>query len=58
MDKVKAGFFIILTIGALTYVTYSILNWSIMHIVGVLFLGIVMVGLSIWLYREMYHDDE
>jgi hypothetical protein len=58
MQAIKTAIFCVVSIGSLIYVTYFLLQWSITSVIVLLVIGVFFVGLSIWLYKGMYHEDE
>lgn len=58
MYILRTIFFIVLSLGALIVVMHYGMGRSVNEIAGVLAMGGLFVGLSIWGYLKMYSGDE
>lgn len=58
MYILRSFLFITLALSTLIYVTHWLLEWSWMQVVGLLALGAIFIGVSIWGYYQMYREDE
>ena len=58
MYKTRATLFITIVVAALVYVTYFVLGWPILRIVGLFMIGAILIGVAAWLYREMYREND
>jgi hypothetical protein len=57
MYILRTVLFIVITVGALLFVTYSFLGWSVFDITILLLVGALFIALSIIGYKKMYGDE-
>jgi hypothetical protein len=57
MYILRTVLFIVITVGALLFVTYSFLGWSVFDIAILLLVGALFIAFSIIGYKKMYGDE-
>jgi hypothetical protein len=57
MYILRTVLFIVITVGALLFVTYSFLGWAVFDIAILLLVGALFIVFSIIGYKKMYGDE-